>query len=73
MDLTLNNLQKLICHKTKPPTNQRRDECNKLAQKEFMARYDWVGKVIHLELCKNLNFHNANEWNMQNPESIREN
>ena len=22
-------------------------ECNKLAQKEYKTRHDWVGKVIH--------------------------
>ena len=26
-------------------------ECCKLAQKEYKARHDWVGKVIHWELC----------------------
>ena len=27
-------------------------ECRKLAQKEYKTRHDWVGKVIHMELCK---------------------
>ena len=27
-------------------------DCGKLAQKEFESRYDWVGYVIHKELCK---------------------
>ena len=26
-------------------------ECSKLAQREFKARHDWVGKVIHWEMC----------------------
>ena len=27
-------------------------ECSKLAQKEDKTRHDWVGKMIHWELCK---------------------
>ena len=27
-------------------------ECSKLAQKGYKTRRDWVGKVIHCELCK---------------------
>ena len=36
-------------------------ECNKLAQKEYKTRYDWMGKVIHLELCKKLKFDHTNK------------
>ena len=28
----------------------------KMVQKEYKNRHEWVGKVIHLELCKRLNF-----------------
>ena len=28
------------------------NECNKLAQKEYKPRHDWVGKVRQYELCK---------------------
>ena len=31
------------------------NECSKLAQKEHKIRDDWVGKVIHWELCKKSN------------------
>ena len=27
-------------------------ECSKLAQKEYKARHDWVGKLIHWEMCR---------------------
>ena len=27
-------------------------ECSKLAQKEYKARHDWVGKLINWEMCK---------------------
>ena len=39
-------------------------ECSKLAQKENKIRHDWVGKVIHRELCKKFNFDHTNKWYM---------
>ena len=35
--------------------------------------HDWVGKVIHLELCKKFKFNSTNKWYMHNPESAQEN
>ena len=34
----------------------------KLAQKECKIRHDWVGKMIHLGLCKKLKFDHKNKW-----------
>ena len=48
-------------------------ECSKLAQKEYKTRRDWVGKVIHWELCKKLKSDQTNEWYMYNPASVLEN
>ena len=48
-------------------------ECSKLAQKEYKTKHDWVGKVIHLELCKKLKFDHMNKWHMYNPESVLDN
>ena len=48
-------------------------ECNKLAQKEYKTRHDWVGKVIHRELFKKLKFDYTNKWYMHDPESVQEN
>ena len=48
-------------------------ECSKLAQKEYKARYDRVGKVIHWELCQKLKFDDTNKWYTHNPESVLEN
>ena len=31
-------------------------ECSKLAQKEYMARHDWVGKVVHCEMSRKFQF-----------------
>ena len=47
--------------------------CRKLAQKEYKTRYDWMGKVIHWELCKKLKFDHSNKWYMHNPNSVQEN
>ena len=44
-----------------------------MAQKEYKTRYDWVGKVIHWEMCKKFKFDHANKWYMHNPAPAREN
>ena len=31
-------------------------ECNKLTQREYKTRHDWMGNVTHEELCKKLKF-----------------
>ena len=41
-------------------------ECSKLAQKECKTWYDWVGKVIYWEPCKELKFDHTNKWYKQN-------
>ena len=46
-------------------------ECNKLAQKEYW--HDWVGKVIHWEMCKKLKFDHTTKWYMHNPAYVLEN
>ena len=48
-------------------------ERSKLAQKEYKTRHDWVGKVIHWELCKKFQFGHTNKWYMYNPASVQEN
>ena len=42
-------------------------ECSKLAQKEYKARNDWVGKVIYWEMCRKFLFDHTNKWYMHNP------
>ena len=37
-------------------------KCNKLPQKEYRPRYDWVGQLIHRELCKRLKFGHTTKW-----------
>ena len=38
---------------------------SKPAQKEYNTRLDWVGKVIHWELCKKLKFDHTTKWYIQ--------
>ena len=44
-----------------------------MVQKENIARYDWVGKVIHWEMCKKFRFDHADKWYMHNPAPVLEN
>ena len=46
---------------------------SKLVQKEYKARHNWVGKVIHWEKCKKFTFEHANKWYMHNPAPVLEN
>ena len=46
-------------------------ELSKLAQKEYKTKHDWMGKVIHWELCKKLKFDYTAKWYMHNLESWR--
>ena len=47
--------------------NHRISKCSKLAQKEYKARHDWVGKVIHWEMLKKFKYDHTNQWYMHNP------
>ena len=49
--------------------------CNRstLAQKECRIRHDWVGVVIHWELCKRSKFDHADRWYIKKLESVPEN
>ena len=53
--------------------NRKISECSKLAQKEYKTRHDWVGKVIHWEMCKKFKFDHTNTWYMLNPAAVLEN
>ena len=48
-------------------------ECSKLAQKEYKARHDWAGKVIHWEMCRKFQSDHTNKWYMHNPAPVLEN
>ena len=74
MDLALNNLQRLICHKTQT-TNQPtiQVKVNNCLKKKCKTRHDWVVKVIHWKLCKKFKFHHTKKRYMYKPESVLEN
>ena len=42
--------------------NQIINRCSKLAQNEFKTKHDWVGKVIHGELCKGWKLVHTTKW-----------
>ena len=44
-----------------------------MAQKEYKARHNWVGKAIHWEMCKEFKFDLANKWYMDYPAPVLEN
>ena len=48
-------------------------ECSKFEQKEYKTRHNWVGKVIHWELCKKFKFDHTSKWYMHNPAPVLEN
>ena len=48
-------------------------ECSKLALKKHKTGLDWVGKVIHWEMCKKFKFDHTNKWYMHNAASVLEN
>ena len=69
IDKTQQNSKCRLCGDTDETIN----ECSKLAQKEYKTRNDWVGKVIHWEMCKKFKFDHTNKWHMHNPSPVLEN
>ena len=77
LDKTQQNSKCILRSERDKTINHIISEGSKLAQKEYKTWYDWVGKVLHWELCK--------KWNltiwlymyirlyMYNPESVMEN
>ena len=62
-----------LCGDRDETINHIISDCNKLAQKEYKTRHDWIGKVIHWEMCKKFNFDHTNKWYMHNPAPLLEN
>ena len=73
IDKTRQNSKCRLCSDRDETINHIISECRKLAQKEYKTRHDWVGKVIHWEMCKKLKFDHTNKWHMHNPASVLEN
>ena len=47
IEKTQQNSKCRLCGDRDETINRIISECNKLAQKEYKTRHDWVGKVIH--------------------------
>ena len=73
IDKTQQNSKYRLCGDRDETINHIISECSKLAPKEYKARNDWVGQVIHWEMCKKFKFDHANKWYMHNPAPILEN
>ena len=74
IDKTQKNSKCKLCSDRDETINHIISECCKLAQKGYKARHDWVGKVIHWEMCKKFKFDHTNKWYiMHNPPPILEN
>ena len=73
IDKTQQNRKCRLCGDRDETINHIIRECSKLAQKEYKARHDWVGKVIHWKMCNKFKFDHANKWYMHNPAPFREN
>ena len=56
IDKAQQNSRCRLCGDRDETVNHIISECRKLAQKEYKTWQDWVGKVIHWELCKELIF-----------------
>ena len=61
IDKTLQNSKCKLCGDRDETINHKISECNKLAQKEYKARHDWVGKGINWEMCEKFKFDHANK------------
>ena len=56
----------MLCEGIDETVNHVISNCSKLAQKEYKTRYDWVGNVIHWELCQRLKFDHTTKCTNQN-------
>ena len=63
----------MLCGDIDKTINHIISKRRKLAQKEYKTRHDWMGKVIHWELCKKFKFDHTNKWYLHNPKSVGEN
>ena len=73
IDKTQQNSKCRLCGDWDETISHIISECSKLTQKEYNTRYDWVGKVIHWEMCKKFKFDHTKNWYMHNPAPVLEN
>ena len=73
IDKTQLNSKRRLCSDRDETINHILSECSKLAQKKYNTRHNWVGKVIHREMCKKFKFDHTKKWSMHNPARVQEN
>ena len=73
IDKTQQNSKSRLCSDRDETINHIISECSKLSQKKYKAWHDWVGKVIHWEMCKKFKFDHTNKWYMHNLAPVLEN
>ena len=73
IDKTQQSSKCRLCGDRDETINHLISKCCKLAQKEYKARHDWIGKVIHWEMCRKFQFDHTNKWYMHNPAPVLEN
>ena len=73
IDKTQQNSKCRLCGDRDETINHILSECSKLEQKGYKTRHDWVGKVIHWEMCMNFEFDHTSKWCMHNPAIVLEN
>ena len=62
-----------LCGDRDETINHTISEYSKLAQKEYKARHDWVGKLINWEMCLKFKFDHTNKWYMHKPAPVLKN
>ena len=60
IDKTQQNSKYQLCGDRVEKINHIINKCSKLVQKEYKTWHDWVGKVIHWELCKKFTLDQVN-------------
>ena len=73
IDKTQQNSQCRLCGDRDETTNHIISKCSKLALNEYKTGHDWVGKVIHRDMCKKFKFYHTNKCYMHNLTSVLEN
>ena len=73
IDKTQQNSKCMLCGDSDKTINHIISECSKLAQKEYKARHNWAGMVIHWEMCRKFQFDHTNKCYMHNPARVLEN
>ena len=73
IEKTQQNSKCRLCGDRDETINHIISKCSKLAQKEYKARHDSVGKMIHWEMCEKFKFDHIYKWYMHNPAPVLEN